>query len=140
MTERKWPAWMFVAIVDIAMDGHRSERELRKYSSGPTCGSARARRPIVKMMLKYAMTIAKSIMDGSLPVTDLDRTRAAAASHRLTRRTLGPHAISCSPSNPNPGHFSARQRRLHLQEEVVMVEGFHQVEIAGIFHTLTHGL
>ena len=28
-----------------AKDGHRSERELRKYSSGPTLASARARKP-----------------------------------------------------------------------------------------------
>ena len=52
VTERKWPAEMLVAIVDIAMDGHRSERELRKYSSGPTLALARARRPIVNMMTK----------------------------------------------------------------------------------------
>jgi len=49
-----------VAIVEIAMDGHRNERELRKYSSGSAAESARARRPIVKMTAKYARTIPKS--------------------------------------------------------------------------------
>ena len=53
-------ASMFVAIVDIAIDGHRNERELRKYSSGSAVESARARRPIVKMMAKYTRTIPKS--------------------------------------------------------------------------------
>ena len=51
---------MLVAIVEIAMDGHRNERELRKYSSGSAAESARARRPIVKMTAKYARTIPKS--------------------------------------------------------------------------------
>ena len=51
---------MLGAMVDTAMDGHRNERELRKYSSGSETESARARRPIVKMTAKYASTMPKS--------------------------------------------------------------------------------
>ena len=51
---------MLVAMTEIAMDGHRNERELRKYSSGSAVESARDRRPIVKMTAKYVRTIPKS--------------------------------------------------------------------------------
>jgi hypothetical protein len=48
----KCPAEMLVAMVEIAMDGHRSERELRKYSSAVTAVLLRPRTPMIITTVK----------------------------------------------------------------------------------------
>ena len=57
----KCPAWIFVAIVDSATEGHRSEREAIKYSSAVVVAVKRERSPTTMMRTKYPRMMRMSI-------------------------------------------------------------------------------